>query len=49
MVGLTCPECGRYDLKGKGWCAYLGREFPQAAVQAFVVCPECARREFDWQ
>lgn len=41
LAGLQCVECGRYDVKTKGWKAMHGREHPEDEPAVFVFCPEC--------
>jgi hypothetical protein len=46
---LTCAECGRQQTEGeRGWRAYLtvdDADDPEP-VEAVVLCPGCAAREF---
>jgi hypothetical protein len=46
---LTCAECGRQQTEGeRGWRAYVtvdDADDPEP-VEAAVLCPDCAAREF---
>jgi len=47
--GLTCLECGRHQAADeRGWRAYLTVDDAdnEEPVEAIVLCPACATREF---
>jgi hypothetical protein len=43
-LDLTCAECGRSPRPGETW-----RILFADVGEAFIVCPECAEREFGQQ
>jgi hypothetical protein len=48
-AGLVCVECGAASYEGRGWRGYLTVEddHEPEPVEVAVLCPVCARREFD--
>ena len=43
-----CAECPRVSsVSARGWKAYRVADPDKVAARVLVVCPDCARREFD--